>query len=55
MDDEMVRVIMHMKESGIKEGFVDIRKKTCSCSVFQVVVGAASVTITRRRLRIPFQ
>ena len=25
-----------MKEGGIKEGFVDIRNKTCSCRVFQV-------------------
>ena len=32
----MVRVIMHTKEGGVNEGFVDIRNKTCSCSVFQV-------------------
>ena len=25
-----------VKEGGIKEGFVDIRNKTCSCRVFQV-------------------
>ena len=25
-----------VKESGIKEGFVDIRNKTCNCRVFQV-------------------
>ena len=36
VDDEMVRVIMHMKEGGIKESFVDIRNNACSCRVFQV-------------------